>query len=70
MFSKVINTGYKYILNYHFSFIVPGRRIRNLDTNGIPTTIEEFNNGTSNLVIFVTSQALVQICGLFDFLLQ
>jgi hypothetical protein len=26
-------------------FIVSGRRVRNLDTNGIPTTIEEFNNG-------------------------
>ena len=45
MSSEVINTGYKDILHYHFSFIVSGRRIRNLDTNGIPTTIEEFNNG-------------------------
>jgi len=66
----MINTGYKNILHFQFSLIVPGRRIRNLDTNGIPTTIEEFNNGTSNLVILVTSQALIQICGLFDFLLQ
>jgi hypothetical protein len=46
MSSEVTTTGYKNILNYHSSFIVPGRRTRNLDTNGIPTTIEEFNNGT------------------------
>jgi hypothetical protein len=37
----------------NFPSVVSGRRVRNLDTNGIPTTIEEFNNGMWNFAVIL-----------------